>query len=400
MNAFGRSFCAIAPACFRRLNALGLLVALFACSGCALFSSASATGDPHAPRWVRRLNVFDETSIWNGFFKPGHRNDDSKLVLLDRYQSGKIPVVLVHGLVSNPATWEQMLKGLNADPEIRSRFQFWAFRYPTGGSYLISAADLRETLRQEIERLDPYGDDPALRNIVLIGHSMGGLVSKLQVTHSDDTMWQSISTRPFAELKADSITRSKIERMFFFEPQPTVTRVVFIATPHKGSRLTESFIGRIARQFVTFPKIVERSYDRLVADNSDVLKPDATMTIPTSVDHLSPSSSVLKATRKLRFQNGVELHSIIGTGKRTPLGGVLDGVVTLDSAKLPNSLTALTVPTTHTQIHRDERTIREVRAILMLHLRRAKKRRALSVSDGSHSDAFGVVSKRSEYSSR
>lgn len=346
-------------------------MATLLCTSCTLLPQASALRDPLAPRWVRRLNVFDESSIWRGFFKPGEENEESRLVLLERYQPGKIPVVLVHGLVSNPATWEEMLKQLNADPEIRSRFQFWAFRYATGASYLFAAADLREELERTIARIDPQGRDEALNHLVLIGHSMGGIVSKLQVTYSDDTLWRSVSNRPFAELKADPLVRSKVERTFFFEPRERVTRVVFIATPHKGSRLTESFVGRFARELVTFPTTIERSYQRLLTDNSGVLKPDATMTVPTSVDHLSPASPVLKATQKLRYHDGVKLHSIIGTGKRTPFGTVLDGVVALESARLPESTTALTVPTTHTEIHKDPRTVREVKAILLLHVKRS-----------------------------
>ena len=343
------------------------LAVVAATSGCSLLPTNAPPADPNAPSWLRRLNLFDDASIWDGFFTPGDGDETSRLVLLERHQPGKIPVVLVHGLVSGPTTWQDLLARLNDDPEVRGRFEFWAFRYPTGESYLIAAADLRRELRQKLERLDPDGRDPALRNIVLVGHSMGGIVSKLQVTRSDGVLWSGVSKRPFAELQADEPTRDKIRGLFFFEPLPAVQRVVFIATPHRGSKLTESFVGKLARQLVIFPAMLQAGYRELLQANSDALLPTNSMTVPTSVDHLSPDSPVLQATNRLPFADGVRRHSIIGTAVKLPNGRVLDGVVTLDSARLPNGESELLVPATHTEIHRDRRTFDEVRRILLQH---------------------------------
>lgn len=345
------------------------LVIISTATSCSLLQTNSKPVDPNAPSWVRRLNVFDDASIWDGFFTPGDGNEKTRLVALERHQPGKIPVVLVHGLVSGPTTWQDLLTFLNSDPEIQSRFEFWAFRYPTGESYLIAAADLRRELQQRLKRLDPDGRDPALQNVVLIGHSMGGIVSKLQVTRSDNLLWESVSKRPFSELKAKEATRNKIHSLFFFEPQPAVKRVVFIATPHHGSKLTESFVGKLARQLVFFPAMLQSGYHELLQANSDALLPTNSMTVPTSVDHLSPDSPVLKATNRLPFADGVRRHSIIGTAVKLPNGRVLDGVVTLESARLPNVDSELLVPATHTEIHRNARTFQEVRRILLLHAR-------------------------------
>ncbi|MFO0955913.1 MAG: hypothetical protein U0800_00435 [Isosphaeraceae bacterium] len=46
--------------------------------------------------------------------------------------AGKIPVLLVHGLWSEPQTWLSMLDELEADPAIRGRYQFWVAFYATG----------------------------------------------------------------------------------------------------------------------------------------------------------------------------------------------------------------------------------------------------------------------------
>jgi triacylglycerol esterase/lipase EstA (alpha/beta hydrolase family) len=350
------------------------LAVIATATSCSLLQTHNQPADANAPSWARRLNIFDDASIWDGFFTPGDSNEKTRLVALERHQPGKIPVVLVHGLVSGPTTWEALLTFLNNDPDIRKRYEFWAFRYPTGESYLIAAADLRRELQQKLKRLDPDGRDPALQDVVLIGHSMGGIVSKLQVTRSDDLMWESVSQRPFAELKADEPTRKKIHDLFFFEPQPAIKRVVFIATPHHGSKLTESFVGKLARQLVFFPAMVQSGYHQLLQANSDALLPTNSMTVPTSVDHLAPDSPVLKATNRLPFASGVHLHSIIGTAVKLPNGRVLDGVVTLESARLPNVDSELLVPATHTEIHRDKRTFREIRRILVLHAQELDQR--------------------------
>ena len=98
----------------------------------------------------------------------------------------KIPVVLVHGLLSSPLTWVPAFNELQADPEIRKHFQFVFTFYPTGNPYIATAADLRRDLNQFRDDLDPQHKDAALDNMVFIGHSMGGLISKLMTVDSGD----------------------------------------------------------------------------------------------------------------------------------------------------------------------------------------------------------------------
>src|SRR5262249_33699607 len=145
--------------------------------------------------------------------------------------------------------------------------------YPTGNPFLISAANFRRALR-ELQKLDdPSNPDPALQNIVLVGHSMGGVLSRFQVIRSEDKVWGLIARRPFDELLAEADTRAMLHDAFFFEPQPFVKRVVFIGTPHKGSSLAHSVIGRIGANLVDPPPSLVAIRDRLVADNPDAFNP-------------------------------------------------------------------------------------------------------------------------------
>jgi hypothetical protein len=95
---------------------------------------------------------------------------EAGLYKLRPYEPGKVPVVFVHGLASTPLAFLQAFNDFQNDPALSSRYQFWAFVYPTGPSIVGSAQRLREALgRAEAS----YGADPAFRHMVVVGHSMG-----------------------------------------------------------------------------------------------------------------------------------------------------------------------------------------------------------------------------------
>ena len=123
------------------------------------------------------------------------------LVSTTPYRPGLIPVVFVHGTASSVVRWAEMYNRLAADPEIRGRFQFWFFQYDSGNPIALSALRLREALTAAVARLDPEGKDPALRQMILIGHSQGGLLVKMQAISTGDQLWNAVSRRPLEELQ-------------------------------------------------------------------------------------------------------------------------------------------------------------------------------------------------------
>ncbi len=135
------------------------------------------------------------------YLEPGRASDKDGLFMIEPYQPGKIPVVLVHGLLSDPMTWANLTNELRNEPCLNDRYQWWGYHYATGEVFLKSAAVLRSQLAQIRQTYDPERRDPALSQIVLIGHSMGGLVAKLQVTHSGDHLWRSVAKGPFTDLR-------------------------------------------------------------------------------------------------------------------------------------------------------------------------------------------------------
>src|SRR5262249_61899792 len=102
----------------------------------------------------------------------------TSLTFTEPFRPGLIPVVLVHGTLSSAGRWADMLNDLENDGRLRDRYQFWFFHYSTGSPIPYSAMLLRDALTDAVAQLDPGGTDAALRQMVVIGHSQGGLLAK------------------------------------------------------------------------------------------------------------------------------------------------------------------------------------------------------------------------------
>lgn len=302
------------------------------------------------------------------FLDPGASTGDEGLYFLEPYQPGKIPVVFVHGLVSSPSTWTDMVNDLRATPGFDERHQVWAFRYATGSSFLRAAAHLRRSLYEAVATVDPHGEDGALRSMVLVGHSMGGLVSKLQVVDSRDRLWRSVAARPLEQIAADAATRQELAEVLFFERNPHVRRVVFIAVPHGGSSWATRPVGRFASSLVRGDEARNAMHARLIADNPGVFAPAVERRLPTSVDMLEPSNPLLVAIRGLPVVPEVRVHSVIGTGGMFSAVEPSDGVVPAASAVHGAVQSTTYIHARHERVHREEETVRKLRAVLAQHL--------------------------------
>ena len=181
-----------------------------------------------------RLNNSDQWNIGVKRFLTGS-TVNKRMLFIQPYTPGRIPVVFVHGTASSPIWWAEMLNTLRADPEIRKRFQFWFYQYNSSNLIVISAAELREVLTETVNKLDPGQQDPALQNMVVIGHSQGGLLTKMTAIRPEDKLWNGISDKSVEEMKLNQEMETLVRRTMFFEPLPFVKRVVFISTPHRGS---------------------------------------------------------------------------------------------------------------------------------------------------------------------
>ena len=317
---------------------------------------------------------FDDNTLSTlGLLMPEKADDIRGLYMLEPFQPDKVPVLMVHGLWSSPVTWMEMFNDLRSDPQIREHFQFWFYLYPSGQPFYFSAVNLREDLAHMREKLDPNHQLAALDQTVLVGHSMGGLVSKLQTIDSGNDFWSTLSEKPFADLQADKEVRAGLAQTFFFDPSPSVRRVVTIGTPHRGSEFSNDATRWLGRKLIGIPSRIMQGRNQLIARNPDYFRPGAPLDVSTSIDSLDPDSPLLPVLLVAQTAPWVKYHNIIGEKPDSKLssllaGGAGDGVVTLDSARLDNARSQIVVPADHSQVHRHPQSILEVRRILLEHI--------------------------------
>jgi len=303
------------------------------------------------------------------FLRPAGGGADDALGMLEPFQPNKIPVIFVHGLLSDPLVWYDMVNELQGRPDLHRRYQIWLYRYDTGLPFVTSAAVLRRQLGEVQALFNPYGADAAASNIVVVGHSMGGMVAKMQATYSGDTLWAAASNVPIDQIRAGPAYRELLMDRFFFNPRDEVTRVVYIGTPHLGSVWARRIVGRIGSALVEPAPASVQAHDQLVSDNPGVFSEEFTRRFPTSVDLLEPSSPLLNATARLPYRAGVRLHSIIGEGRYTVGSGPSDGIVPVSSAHLLGVASEMFVDERHSGLPRNEAVMAEVMRILAEHVR-------------------------------
>jgi hypothetical protein len=289
---------------------------------------------------------------------------------LEPYRPGRIPVVFVHGTASSSARWAEMINDLSNDPDVRRQFQLWAFSYDTGNPILYSGMLLRESLTKAEREFDPDGQDPCLRQMVLIGHSQGGLLVKLQVVESGDRFWRNMADEPFDQVEMSQENRDLLRRAVFFSPLPFVTEVIFISTPHRGSYRAGGFVRNLLQRMVSFPADIARASTDLMTNDPAGKVARQMGRLPTSVDNMAPNSPFVQALGSLPIAPDVSAHSIIPVVGDGPLDGLKDGVVAYSSAHIDGVDSELVVRDSGHSTQGDPRTIEEVRRILVEHAAR------------------------------
>jgi pimeloyl-ACP methyl ester carboxylesterase len=288
------------------------------------------------------------------------------LLFLQPYRRGHIPVVLVHGTASSPARWANLVNELLNERAVSRRFQIWLFLYNTGNPIGYSGGLLRRALENAVARFDPGGTDPALRQMVVIGHSQGGLLTKLTAVDSESVFWDLIAKVPLDELDLSDDVRATLRMSAFFTPEPFVKRVVFLCTPHRGSYLASLTLAGVVSDFVAAPSNLTQVLTELVLRNRDRLILRTMARLPTSIDNMTPGNPFIRSLAELPLAPGVHGHSIVAVDGDGPLEDADDGVVKYRSAHIEGVESELIVHSTHSAQDQPA-VIEEIRRILLDH---------------------------------
>ena len=288
---------------------------------------------------------------------------------MNPFDPNKIPVILIHGFKSNPSTWVNLINQLQSDPKIRNRFQFWTFSYPTGIPILYSTMRLRNELNSMREFYDPKGSNKNLNNMVLVGHSMGGIIARLLSSTSSKTFKDWLpSGSTISGISPKS--RDLAKKMFHFNSQDFITRSIFFATPHRGAEIASSGIARMISSAIQIPFEIQETFINSLSLNPDISFNDQQfISRMKSINNLRPASEFIRFMHSAPINPRIKTHSIIGIGKLAwwkKLESRSDFVVSYESAQLINSDSELTVAAWH-DLNTDSETISEVGRILKTH---------------------------------
>jgi len=299
--------------------------------------------------------------------------DEARFYMTEPFDPHKIPLIMVYGLLSSPVPWINLHNDLLGDPVVRQHYQLWHFVYPPRLPLLVSAELFREKLEELYTFFDPQAQLPALQNTMIIAHSMGGPLAKTVVADSGDQLWERIFHQPPADLSLSGPLRKQLDRILRFHRAPCITRVIFIAVPHRGSLLAESVAGRIGRLLITVPAALLTPLRLLREQAGTAIAPDVLTALeedPTSSKGLSPQNPIIQALAGVAIDRGVSFHSIIGDRGLGDGAQGSDGVVPYTSAHLEGAASELIVPADHAATAHPL-TVHEIKRIVRLHLQHA-----------------------------
>ena len=330
---------------------------------------ACATKKEQAPKWeIGRFEKIEAGEhdvlkggvgvALKGFTRPGYAEKRTGIYSMEPFDPKKTPVLFIHGLLSEPTTWRMMTTILRKNPSIREKYQFWFYDYPSGTPVVPSAAIMKKHLDAVIAKVERDHKISLRRRLVVVGHSMGGMLAKSLVSSTGDQLWDTVFTAPIEEFDLTKEEKELTETAFRYTPRKYVEEVIFLATPHRGSQIANNIVGRIGTALSSRPKAIEELSHDLVTKNRERLTPQFFTFVSGKVNAIStlrPDSPVTKLLADLPVDRDVTFHTIAGIKpglENKPPAEQSDGVVPLESTYVKGALCEAGVRSGHSVQHK------------------------------------------------
>lgn len=296
----------------------------------------------------------------NGIVKP-------TIYLMQPYDPNRRTIIMLHGLASSPEAWINVANEVLGDETLRRNYQVWQVYYPTNAPLALNNYAIRQAIQRTLQRFDPQGTARASHNITLVGHSMGGVLSRLLVSNSQGKVLASVTDTYGITPDGAQDVNAKLREFLEFEALPHISSAIFIAAPHRGTNFANNRVARWVANLITLPiSMVQQFGDitRTLAQASPRIGKQSLLRIPNSIDNLSDDDDYVRVAASLPIDSRVRYHSIIGNS--TPqlhLPDSSDGIVPYRSAHLEGAASELVVPFGHS-VQEHPRAIVEIRRIL------------------------------------
>lgn len=326
---------------------------------------------PNAFYW--KMCELDNLKIQNVIL-PGRYSEETSLFFIQPYDPKKIPLVFVHGLVSSPDAFKNMVNELAPEPWFREKYQIWLYNYPTGNPWFYSSMNFRKVMNEACAYARSKGGSKTLEHMVIVSHSMGGMLTRSSITDPGSSYYDAFFDEPIEQLEVSNRERDFIRDIALYEPLDEPERVVFCAVPHQGSPMANFRFANLISKLIRLPKtltveLLDTTFQTM-GDVATTGQTDPAAHLPTSINSLSPNNRATRVLGKLSLPRDITFHSIIGDRGKGGTPDSSDGVVPYWSSHVEPAKSELIVPSDHSVPDNPEAAA-ELKRILKLHLNSA-----------------------------
>lgn len=287
-----------------------------------------------------------------GLIQPDKYKNLQGFYLSRPYDKNRIPLIMIHGILSTPEALMDMAEAIDAQPDLYNQYQIWHYFYPTGIPWLATAHDFRDSFRKLTKKLDPQQNHANIKKTVIVAHSMGGLITRVSVTEPKDAIARTYLGKYQAERFFTKPQRDILDQYFHYQPLTEPEKIIFLSVPHGGSRLANGLFSWAANKLISIPAGILKGAAKTLQitpdpDNQNIADTLRLITEENSVNQLQPKNPAIKAISHLPLPKHIEFHSIIGDIGPFNLRFFTDGVVSYPSSHLENVSSETVVYSAH-----------------------------------------------------